>query len=135
MADSRVAVRGPFKRFRDIEQVLTLYDPDGLVLELVANRSATGKMPYVWEEGPVPIEHAIRGFHSVTLSEVGYEYTAHVLTKDLGFKFMGQDGSRFRFQISETKTVSRNKNGKQVYYGSDIVDLLCLPDARYGLWA
>jgi glyoxalase family protein len=71
----------------------------------------------------------------VTLSEVGYEYTAHVLTKDLGFKFMGQDGSRFRFQIGETKTVSRNKNGKQVYYGSDIVDLLCLPDARYGLWA
>jgi glyoxalase family protein len=113
--------------------VLTLYDPDELVLELVANRSATGKMPYVWEEGPVPIEHAIRGFHSVTLSEVGYEYTAHVLTKDLGFKFMGQDGSRFRFQISETKTVSRNKNGKQVYYGSDIVDLLCLPDARYGI--
>ena len=51
----------------------------------------------------IPIEHAIRGFYSVTLSEVGYEYTAHVLTKELGFKLTSQDGNRFRFQISELK--------------------------------
>jgi glyoxalase family protein len=113
--------------------VLTLNDPNGLELELVANTSANDKILYVWKGGPVPIEHAIRGFHSVTLSEVGYEYTAHVLTKELGFKLMGQDGSRFRFQIRGTKTVGRNKNRKQVYHGSDIVDLLCLPNAQYGV--
>ena len=38
-----------------------------------------------------------------SLSEVGYEYTAHVLTKELGFKLISQDGNRFRFQISEAK--------------------------------
>src|SRR5262245_819118 len=133
LESKKVAVLGPAKRFSDIEEVLTLYDPDGIELELVANRSGKDKMHYVWKEGPVPIEHAIRGFHSVTLSEVGYEYTAHVLTNELGFKFLSQDGSRFRFQISETKTFGRNKNGKQVYHGSDIVDLLCLPGAQYGI--
>jgi glyoxalase family protein len=71
--------------------VLTLHDPDGLELELVPNRAAKDKTLYVWKEGPIPIEHAIRGFHSVTLSEVGYEYTAHVFTDELGFKLMGQD--------------------------------------------
>jgi hypothetical protein len=42
----------------------------------------------------------------VTLSELEYEYTAHILTNELG-------GSRFRFQISEAKesvAVGRNKN-------------------------
>ena len=133
LRSQKVAVRGPTKRFGDTEEVLTLYDPDGLELELVANRSAEDRTLYVWKEGPIPIEHAIRGFHSVTLSEVGYEYTAHILTNELGFKLMGQDGSRFRFQISETKTVGRNKNGKQVHHGSDIVDVLCLPNAQYGM--
>jgi glyoxalase family protein len=132
LENQKVAVRGPTKRFSGIEEVLTLNDPDGLELELVANTSAKDKILYVWKEGPIPIEHAIRGFYSVTLSEVGYEYTAHVLTKELGFKLMGQDGSRFRFQISETKTVGRNKNRKQIYHGSDIVDLLCLPNSQYG---
>jgi glyoxalase family protein len=133
----KVAVRGPTKRFSDTEEVLTLYDPDGLELELVANRSAKEKTLYVWKDGPIPIEHAIRGFYSVTLSEVGYEYTAHVLTKELGFKLVGQDGSRFRFQISGSKEdddiAGRNKNTKGEHHGSNIVDVLCLPNAQYGM--
>jgi len=60
--------RGPYKRFDD-EQVITLNDPDGLELELVAHKSAEERSVNVWKEGPIPIEHAIRGFYSVTLSE------------------------------------------------------------------
>ncbi len=131
----KVPVQGPTKRFGDTEEVLTLYDPDGLGLELVANRSAEKRTLHVWKEGPVPVEHAIRGFYSVTLSEVGYEHTAHVLTDELGFKFIGQDGSRYRFQISgveENDTAGRN-NTKEEYYGSTIVDVLCLPNTLYGM--
>jgi glyoxalase family protein len=133
----KIAVQGPTKRFNDTEEVLTLYDPDGLELELVANKSAAAedRTPHVWKEGPIPMEHAIRGFYSVTLSEVGYEHTAHVLTNELGFKFISQDGSRFRFQISaaeEDGIADRNKNTKGEHHGSDIVDVLCLPNARYG---
>jgi glyoxalase family protein len=136
LKSQKVAVRGPTKRFRDTEEVLTLYDPDGLELELVANRSAEERTLHIWKEGPVPIKHAIRGFYSVTLSEVGYEYTAHVLTNELGFKLVGQDGSRFRFQISGAKvdsTASRDRNTKEEYQGSNIVDVLCLPYTQYGM--
>ena len=35
----QIEYRGPYKRFND-EQVITLYDPDGLELELVAHTSA-----------------------------------------------------------------------------------------------
>ena len=116
--------------------MLTLYDPDGLELELVAHKSAEDRTLNVWKEGSIPIEYAIRGFYSVTLSEVGYEYTAHVLTNELGFKFIGQDGSRFRFQISEAKehdASGRNKNTKGEHRGSNIVDVLCLPNTQYGM--
>jgi glyoxalase family protein len=132
LKSQKVPVQGPTKRFVDTEEVLTLYDPDGLELELVANRSAEDVMPQAWKEGPIPIEHALRGFYSVTLSEEGYEGTAHVLTNELGFKLMGQDGSRFRFQISGAKeddAAGRDKNT----IGSNIVDILCLPNAQYGM--
>jgi glyoxalase family protein len=69
LKDQKIAVKGPIKRFGDTEQVLTLYDPDGLELELVAHKSAEDTTVHVWKEGPIPIEHAIRGFYSVTLSE------------------------------------------------------------------
>ena len=137
LKSQKVPVQGPTKRFGNTEEVLTLHDPDGLELELVANRSAAEERTlHVWKEGPVPIEHAIRGFYSVTLSEVRYEHTAHVLTNELGFKLVAQDGSRFRFQISGAKeddATGRNKNTKQDYHGSNIVDVLCLPNAQYGM--
>jgi glyoxalase family protein len=136
LKSQKVPVQGPTKRFVDTEEVLTLYDPDGLELELVANRSAEDVMPQAWKEGPIPIEHAVRGFYSVTLSEEGYEGTAHVLTNELGFKFMGQDGSRFRFQISGAKeddAAARDKNTIGEHHGSNIVDILCLPNAQYGM--
>ncbi len=136
LKSQKVPVQGPTTRFGETEEVLTIYDPDGLELELVANRSAEKRTLHVWKEGSIPIEHAIRGFYSVTLSEAGYEHTAHVLTNELGFKFIGQDGSRYRFQISGSKeydAAGRNKNTKEEYHGSNIVDVLCLPNAQYGM--
>jgi glyoxalase family protein len=62
----------------------------------VAHKSAYDTILDVWKDSPIPSEHTIRGFYSVTLSEEGYERTASVLTDELGFRFIGQDGSRFR---------------------------------------
>jgi glyoxalase family protein len=70
----------------------------------------------------------------VTLSEVGYEHTARVLTNELGFKLIGQDESRFRFQISTAKDDDANQNNsKEYHHGSNIVDVLCLPNTQYGM--
>jgi glyoxalase family protein len=101
----QIEFRGPYKRF-DEEEVITLYDPDGLELELVAHKSAQDRSMNVWKEGPIPIEQAIRGFYSVTLSEEGYERTASVLTDELGFIPTRHNGSRFRYEI-HTKTSVR----------------------------
>jgi glyoxalase family protein len=69
--NQKIHFQGPTKRFGDNEEVLSLY---GLELELVAHKSRIENATLnVWKEGPIPIEHAIRGFYSVTLSEEGYE--------------------------------------------------------------
>lgn len=112
---------GPYRRFDD-EQVMTLNDPDGLELELIAHKSAQDRNENVWKEGPVPIEHAIRGFYSVTISEEGYENTASVLTDELGFILTRQDGSRFRYEIPASVAQGEVGGG-----GANIVDVLCLP--------
>jgi glyoxalase family protein len=119
----QIEFRGPYKRFDDSEQVITLHDPDGLELELVAHESAKDRSVNVWKEGPIPPQHAIRGFYSVTLSEEGYERTASVLTDELGFIPTNQDGSRFRYEIPTTTAAQEEGEVKR----ANIVDVLCLP--------
>ena len=118
----QIEFRGSYKRFDD-EEVITFYDPDRLELELVAHKSAEIRSINVWKEGSVPIEYAIRGFYSVTLSEEGYERTASVLTDELGFVPTHQGGSRFRYEIPTGESA---KQGEDIG-GANIVDVLCLP--------
>ena len=135
--NQKIHFQGPTKRFGDNEEVLTVHDPDGLELELVAHKSAENATLNLWKEGPIPVDHAIRGFYSVTLSEEGYERTASVLTDELGFRLIGQDGSRFRYQATATATTTTaakdDANDQHDYQGSNnIVDVLCLPYTQYG---
>jgi glyoxalase family protein len=77
------------------EEVLNFQDPDGLPLALV---SQPGDLEEGWEFAPVPVKHAIRGFHSLSLWEEGFQQTAELLTGTLGFKLRQEGGGRFRFQ-------------------------------------
>jgi glyoxalase family protein len=104
----------PTSRFD--EEVLTFLDPDGLKLELVAHTGA--ELLNVWEGGPVPLKHALRGFRGVTLSEEGYERTAAPL-KTLGFRPARELGNRFRYEVG-----SGGLGGA--------VDVLCVPDDAPG---
>src|SRR5438874_2183338 len=136
--NQKVDYEGPTKRFGDSEGVITLHDPDGLGLELVAHESAIDRTVNVWKEGPIPAEHAIRGFYSVTLSEEGYERTSSVLTDELGFVATRQDGSRFRYEIPDTVIDKGEGDGEEeakvgVESGARIVDVLCLPYTQQGL--
>jgi glyoxalase family protein len=82
------------KRFG--ESVLPLRDPDGMRLALVAVKGAE-QIPG-WSKGEVPIEHAIRGFHGVTLMVDDGKRTAQVLTGTFGFKADRRDGNLARFR-------------------------------------
>ena len=118
MKKNDLKVSGPFNRFD--EQVLRIYDPDGLELELVAHSSAERKEVKVWNGGGIPSQHAIRGFYSVAISEEGFERTADILTTEFGYSLIGQEKSRFRYKMENSET------------GASIVDVLCLPYTPFG---
>lgn len=110
-----VGFEGPVRRFD--EQVLTLWDQDGLQLELVAHEGAEARGG--WPQAPIPTENAIRGIHSVTLGEAGYESTALLLAESMGFRLVGEAGNRFRFEVGAGGAGA-------------LVDVLVLPKAPPG---
>lgn len=79
------------------EELLSLHDPDGLRLELVAHEDASS-LP-AWTDGPIPAKAAIRGFHGVTLMLEGYQATASLLSDTMGFRLTREEGNRFRFAV------------------------------------
>jgi glyoxalase family protein len=111
------AFDSPRRRFDD--EVLTVLDPDGLRLELVA-RSADPRVP--WSGGPVPAEHAVRGFDGVTLTEWNLDVTAEVLAGTLGLQRTAEEGERVRFAA-----LSAGGEG-----GGTRVDVLAAPAAVRG---
>lgn len=90
--EAGVDAAAPEERFGDT--VIAFEDPDGLPLELVAVDDAPEGHP---PEGPVPAEHAIRGFHSVTLSLASADETAGLL-KTMGFEATASAQDRQRFE-------------------------------------
>ena len=78
------------------EEVLTLLDPDGLRLELVARAEADGRP--AWDGGGVPAEYAVRGFEGVTLTEWNPEVTLQVLTGTMGFRQVAEERDRIRLE-------------------------------------
>lgn len=102
-----VEMAGRDERFSN-ERYFTLFDPDGLQIELVETAASSSGDP-----------RAIRGFHGATISLEGYEATARLLTETFGFHLVEDHGNRYRYASSAGGIGSR-------------VDLLCIPDARRG---
>jgi glyoxalase family protein len=92
-----VAHEGPRRRFG--ATVLTLDDPDGLRLELVADPRAAALPGW---QGPgadgVPAEHAVRGVHGVTLHVADGAATDAVLTETLGLRRAGTEADVTRYE-------------------------------------
>jgi glyoxalase family protein len=106
---------GPFERFG--ETSISLVDPDGIPLELVARESGEPRAP--WRRGPVPVEHAIRGFAGATLSLNGYERTARLLTDTMGLRPAAEENERFRFRAGDGEDAA-------------MIDLHCRPEGEPG---
>ncbi len=114
----RLADQGlsPVKTSRFSEQVLTIADPDGMKLEIVAHADTTGANAPRFSD--VPPEHAIRGFFGVTLLERSLEDTAALLDL-LGFHKLASDNKRHRFAAAGTALGNH-------------IDVLVDPDAAFG---
>ena len=84
---------------RDSEEVLSFRDPDGMVIDLVASPGDTRSG---WDgAASVPAEHAVRGLHSVTMSERLLDPTAHMLGDVLGMIVDAEAGGRVRFAMAD----------------------------------
>ncbi len=94
--DRGVVHDDPGERFG--ETVLPFEDPDGLACELVATDGDDDLEP--WDE-EVPAEHAIRGFHGVTITATDVAPTEGVLTR-MGFERDGEADGRHRFRAAES---------------------------------
>ncbi len=92
LSDLGVASERSAKRFE--EEVLTLADPDGMKVEIVAHAEVSGGNAPRF--AAVPPEHAIRGFFGVTLYEQRAEPTAEILNV-MGFRKVAEEGERLRF--------------------------------------
>jgi glyoxalase family protein len=105
----------PQQRFDD-EVFIYFEDHDGLGIELIANKRDDRKG---FSYGQIPLEHAVKGFYGVSLSEDGYERTAGLLTQQMDHKLVVEKGDRFRFSAS----------GKV----GDFVDIICSNEDRRAL--
>ena len=133
-----ILVGGPNTRFD--EKVLSFMSPDGLVHELVAHPEAPQYGG--WKDGPIPLEHAIRGFHSVALMEENHGPTAELLTGVLGFQLIGQEGNRSRYKVQPFDPADAQRRHDSVVAGSQYkvgiqdfatrVDVLNLPEMTRG---
>ncbi len=97
LGERGVPFQGPVGSFG--EDALILVDPDGLPVELIAGSRAAGRRP--WPGGPVPEEFAPRGLHSVTITEKSPERMDWLLSKGLGFRQAGRDGTRTRYSAGD----------------------------------
>ena len=92
LIEKGVTHSGPEKRFG--ETVLPFTDQDGMAFTLVGVPGAETEKGYASE---VPAEHAIRGFHGVTLLVAKAAPTAAILDV-LGFRHVAQEGAITRYR-------------------------------------
>jgi glyoxalase family protein len=85
------------KRFGD--PVLAFTDPDGMSLALVGVAGAASEA--AWSGGAVPPEHAIRGFHGVTLMLAKAAPTGAILTNVFGLPEVGREGHLVRYAAAD----------------------------------
>ena len=85
------------KRFG--EPVLSFTDPDGLSLALVGVTGASAEP--AWSDASIPVEHAIRGFHGVTLMLAKAAPTGAILTGVFGFKETRREGFLVRYEAAD----------------------------------
>jgi glyoxalase family protein len=86
------------KRFG--ESVLSFTDGEGMKLALVGVPGVETET--TWSNGDVLPEHAIRGFHGVTLMLEDATSTGAVLSDVLGFQEIGREGQIIRFRANES---------------------------------
>lgn len=116
LEENHINITGSGARFG--EEYLSFEDPDGLPVALIVPATGDDRKP--WETDEVKAPHAIRGFHSVTLTLKAVEDTAKVLTDIFAYTPSGKEGNRHRYGTDALPTAA-------------VVDLVAAPEATNSL--
>ena len=84
------------------EPALRLSDPDGLPLALVAPSEPDARAP--WTTPEIGAEHAVRGFHGVTLMLDTAAATAELLTEVMGYRHLASVDGVHRYVAPHAAT-------------------------------
>lgn len=98
LAKVQVAFRDLPERFG--EKVLSLADPDGLVIELI---ESTGDPRPAIPHSDVPADAAIRGFHSATLAVPDAKPLTSLLTEKMHYRVQQSASGRTRLIAGDSK--------------------------------
>jgi len=115
MEEENIIYNPPAKRFD--ESYLTVVDPDGLKLELVASPRKDERTPFTTED--INEDVAIRGFRGVTLTLQDHTATAKVLTEVFGYELVDHNVNRYRYRTDAIAT-------------ANVIDLVSLPTESRG---
>jgi glyoxalase family protein len=99
------------------ERYVSFLDPDGLKLELIESKTADNRK--AWETDEIKAEHALKGFHNITLTLTDIKATVAILTDIFGYELIDKDVNRYRYATKAVENAS-------------IVDLVELPDEKRG---
>jgi len=86
------------------ESYLTVFDPDGLRLELIASTGEDNRLPWTTED--ISDAYALKGFHNITLSINELTPTADILTKVFGYHLVEQKDNLYRFRTNSVETAA-----------------------------
>jgi catechol 2,3-dioxygenase-like lactoylglutathione lyase family enzyme len=93
-------VRHGIKYAGPTKQIISFEDHDGSMLEIVAHPGAEAR-PARGDAPGIAREHAIHGFHGVTLWVEQGDDTERVLVDTLGFRQVSEDGTTRRFAVGD----------------------------------
>lgn len=95
----KLGVESSIEQVSADEERLSLRDPDGLQLDLIASSTIDPRNP--WDSASVPAEYAVRGQHSSVLTVANPDKTIAVLTDDLGMRIAAENGNRTRLAAGD----------------------------------
>ncbi|REC42119.1 ring-cleaving dioxygenase [Chryseobacterium pennipullorum] len=86
------------------EKLISFTDPDGLQLQFIEPSGDDSRK--VWTTDDIKDEHALKGFHNVTLTLRKADPTMKVLTDILGYDLQKQEGERYRLATNAIDTAN-----------------------------
>lgn len=101
LAELAINFDGPKNKFG--HEYISLLDPDGMKIEIVADTNADSIEG--WFNGDVPAEHSIRKFFSSTFYLSDAKPTEKLLTQVMGAKLIASEGNVRRYTLGEKESL------------------------------